>query len=260
MQAKAPKILALAGTQEARKLLPILAALSDHPLIASLAGVGNNPRLNYGHHIEMRTGGFGGIAGLIAFCRAQQITHILDLTHPYAAKISENARQAALALGLDFTHYHRPAWQPQADNLLPLWREFDSFNHMADALPKGAHLFLAAGEAAAAIFSSSTQNDIKCHYRSLKPAATPLPLHFHHIPFVPSAHESQDELIDFFRKHTITHVICKNSGGKDGLQKLYAARALELPIWVLARPTNPNLDAYRFDDLAQIEAKFKAIL
>ena len=66
------------------------------------------PRLPDG---PVRVGGFGGAAGLAAFLRAEQITAVIDATHPFAGAITANAAQAAAQAEVPLLVLRRPEWE-----------------------------------------------------------------------------------------------------------------------------------------------------
>ena len=43
--------------------------------------------------VPVRSGGFGGAAGLAAYLVSERIDALIDATHPYASVISDNARR-----------------------------------------------------------------------------------------------------------------------------------------------------------------------
>ncbi len=235
MQTQKPHILILAGTSEARSLITYLHEnfnlLDEMILIASLAGMSSavdNPEF-YGSGVKIHQGGFGGIDGLKTYLIQNHITHILDVTHPYAVKIKTHAFKAAQALDLPHYCYYRPPWQPAPQDQ---WRNFKKFSDMALALPSQARVFAAAGHTALTDFLH--RKDCNFFYRSLN-CPQHLPDHITFLPFNP--HE-QGQVSDstLLKYHRITHLICKNSGGAQGFEKIEAARTLQLPVWLLERP------------------------
>ena len=60
--------------------------------VYSLAGLGKVPQ---DLACQVRVGGFGGAEGLARFIAEAGIDLLLDVTHPYAARISANAAQGA---------------------------------------------------------------------------------------------------------------------------------------------------------------------
>ena len=90
------RILVLGGTGEARALAAALVA-DGMDVISSLAGRVQQPRRPEG---SVRIGGFGGVDGLAAFLRDDDITAVVDATHPFAATITRNAPTPSSASSL----------------------------------------------------------------------------------------------------------------------------------------------------------------
>ena len=81
------RVLLLGGTAEARTLAAQLLA-DGVDAITSLAGAVEGPRLPVG---KVRIGGFGGIDGLVRYIRENEITSVIDATHPFATQMTANA-------------------------------------------------------------------------------------------------------------------------------------------------------------------------
>jgi len=75
------RILILGGTTEAAQLARAVERRRDLRVISSLAGRTREPAALPG---TTRSGGFGGIEGLIRFIREERIDVVVDATHPYA--------------------------------------------------------------------------------------------------------------------------------------------------------------------------------
>ncbi|MGH6948681.1 MAG: precorrin-6A/cobalt-precorrin-6A reductase, partial [Kiloniellales bacterium] len=105
------RLLLLAGTAEARTLAERLAERKDMETIVSLAGATRAPARYPG---QVRSGGFGGAAGLARYLKSERIDLLVDATHPYAATMSDNAATAAERAEIPRLLYARPAWQKQA--------------------------------------------------------------------------------------------------------------------------------------------------
>ena len=97
-------ILILGGTAEARQLAAALVG-DGLDVISSLAGRVNSPNLPPG---DVRVGGFGGADGLTDYLRRQQVSAVVDATHPFAATISANAQQAANRTNTPLVRLERP--------------------------------------------------------------------------------------------------------------------------------------------------------
>jgi hypothetical protein len=93
------RILILGGTTEARQLAAALALRPDCDILLSLAGRTAEPMAQ---PVPSRSGGFGGSDGLAGFLAAENFDLLIDATHPFAARISNNAAIAAGSTGIAF--------------------------------------------------------------------------------------------------------------------------------------------------------------
>lgn len=230
---KADHILLLAGTFEARQLARELAAcFTGSRLTASFAGaVKDLPDLG----VPARVGGFGGVAGLSAFLREEHVALVIDATHPFAAQMSRNASEACRALRLPLIRLERPAWTALPDDD---WMHFGSMQDAAQALPEDARAFLAVGRKEIGQFT--WREDIHCLARMIEAPRQPLPAGWDLILKRPP--QSSLEETDLLRKHGITHVVTKNSGGGRSYAKIEAARMLGLPVFMIDRPQLPEAE------------------
>lgn len=234
-------VLLLGGTFEARQIAARLASRDDVSATLSLAGVTNSPP---DPGIPVRIGGFGGPGGLAAYLEDNQITTLIDATHPFASTISANAEKAAGMTGIRRLVLWRPAWQPEAGDR---WREFDGWDDLISAIPDGARVFAAAGQDGMKALGGETRFDILA--RALK-KPDGLPEHIRFLCGLPGRTEAAEEAL--FRDHGITHLVAKNAGGTASNAKLIAARSLDLPVFLLARPAPPSGEV--FDDVARLIA------
>lgn len=183
--------------------------------------------------LPMRVGGFGGVAGLVDYLRAERISHVIDATHPFAAQMSRHAVQACAQAGVALVALQRPEWVagPGDD-----WRAVPDVAGAVAALPAaGARVFLAIGKLHVADFAVKPGN----HYLLRlvdPPGALPLP-----DCAVEIARGPFDLVGDLalLRAHGIGVVVAKNAGGAGARAKLEAARALGLPVVMIARPEVP---------------------
>ena len=183
--------------------------------------------------LPTRIGGFGGVAGLRDYLRAEQITHIIDATHPFAAGMSHNAQAAAGRLPL--IRLERPPWLAQVGDK---WTHFAQLEDIPDALPEPpSRIFLAIGKQQVDRFAARPE-----HHYLLRLVDTPKdPLALPNITVVlargPFDLAGDTALMD---QHQITHVVAKNAGGAGARAKLDAARALGLPVLMADRPALPD--------------------
>ena len=237
------KILILGGTAEARQLANRLVAVG-HDVITSLAGRTQDPILPEG---GLRMGPFGGIPGLCAYLRAARIERLVDATHPYAGLISINAVAASKATGVRLVRFMRPAWEPQPGQA---WTHVASVQEAADALPPGADVLLTTGHTGLDTFLE--RGDCHLHVRVIEPPAFDMPRHADLVISRPPYR--LDDEIALLRRHGITHVVTKNSGGEQTVAKLEAARRLGVVVIMIARPVyGPALE------VASVEAALNAL-
>jgi precorrin-6A/cobalt-precorrin-6A reductase len=225
------RVLILGGTTEASALAQRVAGDSRLAPILSLAGRTANPRPQ---PIATRTGGFGGVEGLINFLRSQAIDATVDATHPYADQMSAHAVAACSKTGVPLASLVRPEWSPHDGDR---WQGVPSPEVAAKAL--GAtprRVFLSVGRQDLHVFAAAPQH----HYIARlieRPEQASLPPDLRLVqargPFDLDAERRllADERIDV--------MVSKNSGGTATYAKIAAARALALPVIMIARPHKP---------------------
>jgi precorrin-6A/cobalt-precorrin-6A reductase len=221
------RILILGGTTEARQLAEHLAGRTDYATIISLAGRTVEPRPM---PIETRIGGFGGAEGLADYLRTQQISLVVDATHPFANRISANAATATSITGVPIIALCRQSWTPVEGDR---WTPVDSVEAAVAALGDvRRRVFLAIGRQEAHQFSRAPQHNYLV--RSVDPVEPPLDVpDCRYIlasgPFDEAAERS------LLARERIDVVISKNSGGAATYGKIAAARSLGIPVVMVMR-------------------------
>jgi precorrin-6A/cobalt-precorrin-6A reductase len=222
------RILILGGTTEAREFAQALAARGDLEATLSLAGRTAAP---LPQSVPVRSGGFGGIAGLIKYMRERQIGALVDATHPYAARISAHALRAALQTNTPMITLSRPPWGAVAGDQ---WVEVQSVQETVSALGlKPRNVFLTLGRQELAPYASAPQH----HYwiRSVDPVEPALAVpHAQYILARGPFGEEQERTL--LLAHAIDAVVAKNSGGSATYGKIAAARMLGIPVILVRRP------------------------
>lgn len=216
-------------------------ATAGQDAIYSIAGRTETPNLP---DLPHRIGGFGGVAGLTAFLRAQSITHVIDATHAFAAGMSRNAVEACTALALPLIALESAPWVagPGDD-----WRFFSEIAAMAKALPqRETRIFLAIGRQHLGEFADHPQHHYLLRLVDADPAPT-LPKCQIVLGKGPFTHDGDLALM---RAHGTELVLAKNAGGEASRAKLTAARALGLPVWLAQRPQIPPRD--RVESVAEV--------
>ena len=228
------RVLLLAGTGEARQLAEQLAAVKNLDVIASLAGSTRNPKR---YPVKTRTGGFGGAGGLARYIGDQHIDLIVNATHPFAEVISANAAQATRATGTALLRLLREPWQP-ADG--DRWQEVANMAEAVAALPHDARVLFVTGRSSVEqIAAAGPRDSIWGAIRIIDPPNQCFPLKQgeYILAQPPFSVEQELEVMQLLK---ITHLVTKNAGGKSGMAKLQAARALNLTVMVIRRPEQPD--------------------
>jgi len=185
--------------------------------------------------MAMRVGGFGGVAGLVAYLREQAITHVIDATHPFAAQMSAHAVAACAEAGVALTALERAPWVArQGDD----WLTVADMAGAVGALPEArARVFLAIGKQNLAAFAARPQHFYLLRLVDPPEGALPLP---DCVGLIDRGPFGVDGDLALLRAHAITHIVAKNAGGAGAEAKLIAARALGLPVIMIERPFVPQ--------------------
>jgi precorrin-6A/cobalt-precorrin-6A reductase len=224
------RLLILGGTGEASALAAgVLRRFPDRvEVTSSLAGRTERPGPIPG---AVRIGGFGGAEGLAAYLRERGIDLVVDATHPFAARVSAEARAACEAAGVPRLMLRRRPWRRHP---LDRWIEVADVAAAAEIVSKfGRRAWLTLGAQEVAAFAEV--RDVRFLVRLVDPPRAPLPLKFHEIvlgrgPFSVFAERHR---IQF---HAIVVLVCKASGGDATEAKLVAAREASLPVIMVRRP------------------------
>lgn len=199
--------------------------------VLSYAGRTESPRAQ---PIPMRIGGFGGVAGLTAYLRAEGVTHIIDATHPFAALMSRNALAAAKEAGVAHIMLTRPPWTAVAGDR---WTHVSDIGQAVEALAGPARrVMLALGRMHVDAFATQPQHHYLLRFVDRPDAPPVLPRHELVVDRGPFTVEGDRRLM---QEHRIDLVICKNAGGRGAEAKLIAARDLGLPVVMIDRPMAP---------------------
>ena len=220
-------MLILGGSTEASALATALAGRRNVAATLSLAG---RVRELAPQPLPTRVGGFGGVDGLAAYLAAERVAVLVDATHPFAAQMSRNAREAGSRAGVPLLDAGRGGWAPQSGDR---WSEVDTMAEAAAALgdvPR--RVFLTIGRLQLAAFARAPQH--RYLVRSIDPVGAGHGLA--DATFVTARGPfAVDDEVTVMREHGIEVLVTKNSGGTASVAKIEAARRLGLPV-VLVRP------------------------
>lgn len=232
MSKQPQKILILGGTKEATELAKKLVH-EGHDVTSSLSGITKSPAPVEG---KVRIGGYSkefvsGAMGLAEYLEDECFDLLIDATHPFAKQISENAKMAAKMSAVPLEIKTRQAWARQAkDN----WIEVVNLEEAVGTIPRGANVFLALGSKYIEVFED--RPDVTFLVRMVDEPDLPLRLAKHKLILgKPNAEMTHEKAL--MLKHNITHIVCRNSGGTGSYAKIEAARALSIPVIIIAQST-----------------------
>jgi precorrin-6A/cobalt-precorrin-6A reductase len=224
------RVLILGGTADANRLVAAIAEDSRIDAVLSYAGRTEHPTPP---PIAWRIGGFGGVDGLVDYLSVENITRVVDATHPFAAQISAHAVAACAVANVPLLALERPPWQRTAADR---WIEIDDIAAAPDILGAAPRrIFLGIGRQHLQLFAAHPQ-----HFYLVRlvdpPRAPPLPdaeVIVARGPFDLAGDRAI--LID----HRIDIVVARNAGGDAAYAKIAAARDLGLPVVMVRRPLIP---------------------
>lgn len=226
------KVLILAGTAEATALAMHLHDHGRDEVLLSYAGA---VRALPDTGVARRIGGFGGVEGLAQFLRSSGTSLVIDATHPFAAQMSRNACAAAQMTGIPLIRLERPRWTPEPGDD---WRSASSASGAAALLPQGASVFLSVSITDLPAFAARPGIEVLARVNEPPPAGGALPASWQVILNRPGATPAMEHKL--MRRHRITHLVTRNSGGSGTAAKLVAARALFVPVIMIERPVLPT--------------------
>lgn len=225
------RVLVLGGTTEAGQMAAALAN-AKVDAVYSYAGRTVSP---VEQPIPTRSGGFGGVAGLVNYLSAENITHVIDATHPFAVGMSRNAVVACAQSGVPLIALERPAWTATDGDL---WTSVADIGAAVAVLPEEPWtVFLAIGRQTLDAFAAKPQH----HYilRLVDPPDRPLPLPHATVILARGPFDVAGDTALIQGLH-IDLIVAKNAGGAGAEAKLTAARTLGLPLIMIDRPAMPN--------------------
>jgi precorrin-6A/cobalt-precorrin-6A reductase len=224
------RLLILGGTGEAASLASqALARFAGRLAVtSSLAGRTEHPAPLAG---DVRIGGFGGPEGLAAYLREHGIDLLVDATHPFAERISAEAREGAELAGVPRLMIRRPMWRRHP---LDRWLEVGGAEEAAAKVKLlGRRAWLTLGTAELEAFAAI--ESVRFLVRMIEKPRRPLPLKYHQVVLGrgPFSLVEERQLID---RHSIDVLVCKASGGAATEAKLVAAREASIPVVMIRRP------------------------
>ncbi len=219
----------LGGTQDARIQAVELAGQNPEiNYIYSLAGITDKPQLPLAENITHHIGGFGGVEGMVDYCKTNDIAQIWLLTHVFADNIAKNAKKCAEICQIPLNEMHRPSWglTQYEINAQDLVRQANLIN--------GNILFALGGHKLMPLLHGlKNANGI---FRMINPIIFPKNIPYKEIIISPPL-DYQGEC-EFIIKKNISALFARDSGGEKGFQKIKAAIDNNCQVFIIKRNTN----------------------
>lgn len=226
------RILVLGGTSEGRQLADLMVT-AGLDVVTSLFDRVSRARLPRG---EVRFGGFGGTDGLVNWISENNVSALIDATHPFAEQISDCAGQAANETGIPHLRLHRRPWTPQPDDEWLIVPDMASAARMVS--DRFRRPMLTVGNRGLEAFAGDSRGSylIRC----AEPPTGPIPHRYLLVldrgPFGADAERT------LMARHRIDVLVTRNSGGEATEAKLEAARELQIPVIMINRPATPSAE------------------
>lgn len=220
------RVVILGGTSEGRELAERLATDPRYAVVLSFAGRTRSLQLPAAPY---RVGGFGGVDGLVEYLHAAGCQALIDATHPFAAQMSLHALRAAERTATPLLRVECPAWRRAEGDR---WVEVADMSQAVAALgQRPQRVFSSVGRLEVDAFRAAPQH----HYllRAVDEFVADLPscrVLAARGPFQVDAERA------LFERERVEVIVSKNAGTPATYAKIAAARLLELPVILIARP------------------------
>ena len=240
------KILLLGGTKEAVWLAEKLALVAH--VTYSLAGKTLTPALPQG--CTIRTGGFGGVSGLVQHLKSHDYSVVIDATHPFAVQISRHVKAACVEARTMLCIYERPFWQPKAGDHWQYIADKQALRTLLDE--RSRHALVTLGQRGLEFF-----RDLRRTILWLRMITPPEAPHFlldatcRHTILTKRPPYGFDFESDLINKYQLDCLVTRNSGGVRPA-KLDAAAKFGLPVFMLGHPPPVDQGTDLQDFLAEI--------
>jgi precorrin-6A/cobalt-precorrin-6A reductase len=174
---------------------------------------------------------------LAAFLVRERIGAVVDATHPFASRMSDNAIAACRATDTPLVVFTRPPWTREAGDR---WIEVATIEEVVDALgQKPRTAFLTQGRLQLAAFARAPQH--RYVVRAIDRPAEIDALPGYKLILARGPFSLADEAA-LMRNEGVDALVTKNSGGRATYAKIEAARALGIEVVIVDRPPPPEAE------------------
>jgi precorrin-6A/cobalt-precorrin-6A reductase len=174
---------------------------------------------------------------LAAFLVRERIGTVVDATHPFASRMSDNAIAACRATDTPLVVFTRPPWTREAGDR---WIEVATIEEVVDALgQKPRTAFLTQGRLQLAAFARAPQH--RYVVRAIDRPAEIDALPGYKLILARGPFSLADEAA-LMRNEGVDALVTKNSGGRATYAKIEAARGLGIEVVIVDRPPPPEAE------------------
>lgn len=233
------KVLVIGGTADGRKLATEMFE-QGFDVIYSIAGIVRKATVP----CAVISGGFTQFGGLAKYITDNRISHLIDVTHPFAETMSNTIAKVSVELGIPAIRFHRKQWPKTAqDN----WIEVSDWPELIRQVANHQSLFITAGQISQPVLDALAAQSKRILLRTAMPARIVLPVNVTWLKAIGPFHlEDEKQLL---AEYSIDAIISKNSGGDATYAKIQAAAEANIPVYQFKRPTLTPLQ-YEFDNAA----------
>ncbi|MFZ7102595.1 MAG: cobalt-precorrin-6A reductase [Peptococcaceae bacterium] len=231
-------ILLLGGTRESREIAKLLQQEKIKHIISTVSDYGGQLAEEISENVHREVLEYDR---LLEFCRQQNITTIIDATHPFAKNISLNAIKTAGVLAIKYLRFERKTMTYPDNPLIRIVSDMDEAAAQAENL--GKKILLTIGSKQLTFFQKLITRkevyvrilpDLDSLHRCFSLGLQPQQIIAMQGPF---SKEFNQLLI---KEKQIEVVVSKESGQIGGLDaKLTACLELNIPLIVITKPQIP---------------------
>lgn len=225
------RLLLLAGTSDSAQ---IAGALAKENRIVATASIARAVRSPISLGLPTRIGGWGSDEAFADWLVHERVDAILDVTHPFAERITRRASTVSRELGIDYLHFLRPPWLPGPEDR---WLFLNDCSEVSYRVPDGVRLLIDTEGRGNQHLGFLNGRTVHCRLRE--------PVNgietrgawnfiFGRGPF------TLDDEITLYRSLRLDWLVLPNVGGAEGCAKLEAARRVGLKLAMIRRPPQPE--------------------
>jgi len=234
----------IAGTTEGREIIDRIKDLDNY--IATVATDGGKEFIDSENLLVARM----DYDEMLKFCKEHKISLIVDMTHPYARIVTENAKNIAEELGIEYIRYRRDKTD-KVQNAVYLYSYEEAYEYLSNI---EGRVFFTTGSKNIKDFEKIKGNN-RFIYRVL-PALDSIEeckkhnISMHDIIAILGPFSKEYNKI-MFREYKVNYVIMKDSGEKGGtLEKIQACEELNITPIIIGRKDEEGIN--NLDEIEQI--------